>query len=312
MTRIWLVVNPASGSYDASVPARLAEAARQSGAELVGTTIFPDAPLPDAAALTAERIDILAVHTGDGTINAAMHAAAGNAAMHAAAGNAAMPAAAGPTTMHAAADWTGALLALPGGTMNLLARHLHDARDPAAILLAALDPAATARHVTMVAGVDADCTIDGLVGVFAGPTTAWGDVRETLRRYDFAGLVEAVPRAIEQTFSGAPVRLAGSTEDFPAIYIEPRNGHLRLMGFTADDAAALFEHGFAWLGGDFRDGPHEPLGEVDEVEIVSSAEIGLLVDGERGHTHAPLRLRAVPSPVRFIVTRAEAMVVHPL
>ncbi len=292
MTRIWLVVNPASGSYDASVPARLAEAARQCGAELVGTTIFPDAPLPDAAALTAQAIDILAVHTGDGTINAAMHAAA--------------------TTMHAAADWTGALLALPGGTMNLLARHLHDARDPAAILLAALDPAATARHVTMVAGVDADCTIDGLVGVFAGPTTAWGDVRETLRRYDFAGLVEAVPRAIEQTFSGAPVRLAGSTEDFPAIYIEPRNGQLRLMGFTADDAAALFEHGFAWLGGDFRDGPHEPLGEVDEVEIVSSAEIGLLVDGERGHTHAPLRLRAVPSPVRFIVTRAEAMVVHPL
>ncbi len=284
MTRIWLVVNPASGSYDASVPARLAEAARQGGAELVGTTHFPDTPLPDPAALSAERIDILAVHTGDGTINAAMHAVAG---------------------------WDGALLALPGGTMNLLARHLHDARDAAAILLAALDPAATARPVTMVGGVDADCTIDGLVGVFAGPTTAWGDVRETLRRLDFAGLVEAVPRAIEQTFSGAPVRLAGSSEDFPAIYIEPRNGQLRLMGFTADDAAALFEHGFAWLNGDFRDGPHEPLGMVDEVEIVSTGEIGLLVDGERGHSHSPLRLRAISSPVRFIVTRADALVVHP-
>lgn len=285
MTRIWLVVNPASGSYDASVPARLAEAAQQGGAELVGTTHFPEMPLPDVAALSADAIDILAVHTGDGTINAAMHAATG---------------------------WNGRFLALPGGTMNLLARTLHEASDPAAILLDALEPGTIARPVTMVAGVDADCTIDGLVGVFAGPTTAWGDVRETLRRYDFAGLVEAVPRAIEQTFSGAPVRLAGSDEEFPAIYIEPRNGHLRLMGFTADDAAALFEHGFAWLNGDFRDGPHEPLGEVEEVEIVSTEEIGLLVDGERGHSHAPLRLRAVRSPLRFIVTRPDALMVRPL
>lgn len=281
MTRIWLVVNPASGSYDATVPARLAEAARQGGGELVGTTNFPDEPLPTPDQLDADRVDILAVHTGDGTINAAMHAVAG---------------------------WSGALLPLPGGTMNLLARHIHADSDPATILLDALSPHAVRRPVTMVAGVDADCDIDGLVGVFAGPTTAWGDVRETLRRYDFVGLVEAVPRAIEETFNGAMVRLEGSDEEYPAIYIEPRGGTLRLLGFTADDAAQLFEHGFAWLGGDFRDGPHDPLGEMPAVTILSagSDDIGLLVDGERGHSHAPLRLRAVPSPVDFIVTRPDA------
>ena len=153
--------------------------------------------------------------------------------------------------------------------------------------------------------------VDGLVGVFAGPTTAWGDVRETLRRYDFAGLVEAVPRAIDETFNGAMVRLDGSDEEYPAIYIEPRNGTLRLLGFTADDAAQLFEHGFAWLNGDFRDGPHDPLGELREVTIVSAGkDIGLLVDGERGHSHAPLRLRAVLSPVNFIVTRPQATEAH--
>lgn len=275
MTRIWLVVNPASGSYDASVPARLSEAARQGGAEMAGVTEFPEEPLPTPAQLDAEGVSILAVHTGDGTINAAMHAVAG---------------------------WSGALLPLPGGTMNLLSRHIHIHDDPATILLDALSPQAERRRVTMVEGVGADCDVDGLVGVFAGPTTAWGDVRETLRRYDIAGLVAAVPKAIDATFNAAQVRVEGSTEDYPAIYIEPRDGKLRLMGFTADDAAQLFEHGFAWLGGDFRDGPHDPLGEVEEVTILGESEIGLLVDGERGHSHSPLTLRAGESPVEFITT----------
>ena len=280
MARIRLIVNPASGSHDADMPARLAEVAAQAGAAFAGVTALPDDPLPTPASLDAERVDILAIHAGDGTINAAMQAVAG---------------------------WGGAILALPGGTMNLLARHIHESRDPVEIFAAAMAPDSEARPVTMVEGVDADCAISGLVGVFAGPTTAWGDVRETLRRYDFAGLVEAVPRAIGQTFDGAPVRLSGHDEDYPAIYIEPVDGTLRLLGFLADDAAALFEHGFAWLGGDFRDGPHEELGTLGEVTIESaSAEIGLLVDGERGHSHSPLRLRAVPSPVAFIMTRSRA------
>jgi diacylglycerol kinase family enzyme len=283
MARIRLIVNPASGSHDADMPARLAELAAKAGAEFAGVTALPDDDLPGPTELDAEGVTILAVHAGDGTINAAMQAVAG---------------------------WGGALLALPGGTMNLLARHIHASRDPLEIVAAALAPGAEARPVTMVEGVDADCAISGLVGVFAGPTTAWGDVRETLRRYDIAGLVEAVPRAIGETFDGTPVRLAGHAEAYPAIYIEPVDGRLRLLGFLADDAAALFEHGFAWLGGDFRDGPHEELGTAREVTIESAeaggSDIGLLVDGERGHSHSPLRLRAVPSPVAFLMTRKRA------
>ncbi len=278
MTRIWLVVNPSSGSYDAALPDRLRVVAEQGGAEIVDVCSFPGASIPTPAELDSGRIDILAVHTGDGTINAAMHTVAG---------------------------WGGALLALPGGTMNLLSRHQHDARDAETILLDALQPGAVRRRITMVEGVEADVHIGGLVGVFAGPTTAWGDVRETLRRYDIAGLVSTVPRAIGETFNGAQVRLAGHAERYPAIYLEPRRGKLRVMGFTADDAAQLFEHGFAWLGGDFRDGPHDPLGDAETVTIVSDGgDIGLLVDGERGHTHSPLTLRAGRSRVDFIITRA--------
>lgn len=281
-TRIWLIVNPASGSYDPAIAATLGEAARQFGAEIVRTIAFPDEALPDATALDAAGVAMLAVHTGDGTISAAAAAVAG---------------------------WQGVVLVLPGGTMNLLSRHLHRASDAVEILVDALSADAVIRPVTMVEGVGSDVSINGLVGLFAGPTTAWGDVRETLRRYDFAGLVEAVPRAIGETFNGNPVRLAGSAEEYPAIYVEPVDGKLRLLGFTADDAAALFEHGFAWFNGDFRDGPHEMLGEASEVTIESAGEsdgeIGLLVDGERGHTASPLTLRAAASPVRFVLTLPE-------
>ncbi len=277
-TRLWLIVNPASGSYDPDIGDRLGVAAQQFGAEITHTIAFPQHPLPDAAALDAAGVAMLVVYTGDGTINAAVAAVAG---------------------------WTGVVLVLPGGTMNLLSRHIHRASDPVEIFVDALSPDAVARSVTMVEGVDSDVVINGLVGLFAGPTTAWGDVRETLRRYDFAGLVEAVPRAIGETFNGQPVRLAGHDEDYPAIYVEPVDGKLRLLGFTADDAAALFEHGFAWFNGDFRDGPHEMLGEASEIRIESSGEIGLLVDGERGHSHSPLNLRAAQSAVRFVVTLPE-------
>ncbi len=277
-TRIWLIVNPASGSHDPAIVPRLTEAASQFGGEISRTIAFPDEELPTPEVLDAAGVGILALHTGDGTINAATAAAAG---------------------------WGGRILVLPGGTMNLLSRHLHAASDTVGILCDALSPDAVARTVTMVEGIDSDVAIAGLVGVFAGPTTAWGDVRETLRRFDLAGLVEAVPRAIGETFNGTPVRLAGSEDAFPAIYIEPVGGRLRLLGFTADDAAALFEHGFAWLNGDFRNGPHDALGDAAEAVIACDGEIGLLVDGERGHTHAPLRLRAAQSPVRFIVTRGD-------
>lgn len=277
--RLWLIVNPASGSHDPLVADRLRVAAQQCGADIVRTIAFPDEPLPDATMLDAAGVTMLAVHSGDGTINAAANAAKG---------------------------WQGALLVLPGGTMNLLSRHLHRATDPVEILVDALSAEAVIRPVTMVEGVDSDVAIAGLVGLFAGPTTAWGDVRETLRRYDFAGLVEAVPRAIGETFNGTPVRLAGSEDSYPAIYVEPVGGRLRLLGFTADDAAALFEHGFAWLNGDFRDGPHDALGEAGEVTIESGGTIGLLVDGERGQGSCPLKLRAAQSPVRFVVTLPDA------
>lgn len=276
-------MNPASGSHDPALPTRLEAVAASHGATIIRTINFPDEPLPQPAELDAAGVAMLIVHTGDGTVNAAASTLAG---------------------------WRGAMLVLPGGTLNLLARRLHGDAAPEAILDAALSGSARPGPIPMIAGIDSATEIAALVGVFAGPTTAWGDVRETLRRRDLSGLAEAVPRALNQTFDGDQVRLDGASARYPAIYAEPFAAPdgpiLRLMGFRADGAGELFRHGFAWLGGDFRNGPHQSLGEREEAVILcDGADMGLLVDGERGHEGRRLVLRAVDSPVAFVATQAD-------
>ncbi len=273
---LWLIVNSASGSFDPDFVEDARAIAATQGAVLERVITIPDDSVPERAQLEAAKVDMLAIHTGDGTINSAVRAAG---------------------------SWGGEMLVLPGGTMNLLSRTLHGPASAQAILETALSGPTRHRSVTAIKGVDCDCEIYGLVGLFAGPTTAWGEVRETLRRFDIGGLIEAVPRAIDQTFGGDDVRLAGTEQHYPAIYVEPVDGRLRLLGFRAGFVSELFEHGWAWLNGDFRDGPHDALGHVSDVVIEGQAEeIGLLVDGERGHCHAPLNLRAETCPLRFIAT----------
>lgn len=276
-------MNPASGNHDAAHAGRLADVARDHGADLARTISFPDELLPSPSDLDSAGIDMLLVHTGDGTINAVAAALAG---------------------------WSGALLVLPGGTLNLLARRLHGDALAEDILIKVLTGPVRIAPVPMVAGIDSDTDIAALVGVIAGPTTAWGDVRETLRRRDIAGLATAVPRAVNATFGGNQVRLADGGNSYPAIYAEPfltdESPRLRLLGFLADGAGELFRHGFAWLGGDFRNGPHDLLGEAEQVRILCDGDaMGLLVDGERGHEGRQLSLRAVDSPVAFVATLTE-------
>lgn len=279
MNTIWLVVNPASGSFDAMIPGRLDAAAKAAGARIARTIAFPEHDLPSRSELEVAGVDTLVIHTGDGTINAAACRLAG---------------------------WNGALLVLPGGTMNLLARRLHDDADAYAIFDQAMAGRCERRHITVIEGVDTQVEVNAFVGIFAGPTTAWGEVRETLRRLDIAALARAVPKAINDTFTGTQVRIEGQAAHYPAIYIEPIDGGLRVMGFNAAGAGELFSHGFAWLGGDFRDGPHDPLGRWTAIGIDSDAgEIGLLVDGERGSTAAPFHLRAAQSGVMFLATSAQ-------
>lgn len=251
MRKTWLIVNIDSGSYDASACERIGAALAASGWPCDRIVRFPEDELPDRAMLESEGVDTLAIYTGDGTINSLAGAVEG---------------------------WGGSLLALPGGTLNLLSKKLHGDR-PFEAIIADLDRAVTVRPpVIRGAGVTA------LVGIILGPTTAWGEVRENARHFDVPGLVETVPAAISETFGDDGVNVSGSQVSYPALNLTPLDGRVFVQGFLADNAAQLLSHGFAWLGGDFRDGPHDDLGRYDSVVVEGRGDIGMLYDGERGET----------------------------
>ena len=67
---IWLVANAASGSNsDAALDDLMARLAA-TGREPARVVRFPDDPLPARADLDREGVAMLAVFTGDGTVNA--------------------------------------------------------------------------------------------------------------------------------------------------------------------------------------------------------------------------------------------------
>jgi hypothetical protein len=110
MNRLWLVTNPASGSTSSILTVSIEAAVRECGCIFAGRTGFPEEALPTAGKLEDAAVDTLVLFEGDGTINA---------------------------TLGALGAWRESFLILPGGTMNLLAKALHDTLDPVAIVKAA-------------------------------------------------------------------------------------------------------------------------------------------------------------------------------
>ena len=143
--KVWLVHNQSSGSNDEAALGALRDAIGIAGLERVGETCFPRDDAPTPAQLDAAGADTLAIFGGDGTISSVVAGVAG---------------------------WSGAVLPLPGGTMNMLARRLHgDATAPEIVnrlqngVSELVRPTVLrSRHGT------------GLTGALAGPGTAWADV----------------------------------------------------------------------------------------------------------------------------------------
>ena len=98
---VWLVSNASSGSNDDAALAALEDGCGRHGFHVAQRTVFPEQDLPTPAVLDAAGIDRVAVFAGDGTIN---------------------------TLIAGLAGWSGAVLVLPGGTMNLLYHRVHGDR----------------------------------------------------------------------------------------------------------------------------------------------------------------------------------------
>jgi len=266
-----LVCNLRSGSSDEALAERLAEMCHAAGAPLALTVTLPGGELPTATILAEQGIDLLLVLSGDGTLNAA----AGNLE-----------------------TWDGAMLPLPGGTLNLFHKTLHGDRSPEEILNDALAGKARRVHPPTIL-CDAG---RAYIGVIAGPTTAWAEVREQFRSLSLTGLAETIPDAIDATLHGDGVQIRGSHQSFQAINLTPEADRIVAEGLITDSAGSILRHGIAWLGGDFREGPSVDLSERRAVVIEGSGTIGLLLDGEPAELPSGATYRLKASPLAFLAT----------
>lgn len=251
---LWLIVNRASGSNSDAAVRELAGAFAAAG--LAPATIRDVADgLPARAELEAAGVGVLAVFTGDGTINSVATALEG---------------------------WGGALLPLPGGTANLLARALHGEQAAPAIAAAARRLAPVRRPGVRWSGGTA------LAEVLAGPGAHWGEVREGLRDGAVGELAGTAVAAIRESLAGPMVGLVepalGHAEGYAGLLLTPDAHGLVVAGYRADGAGEVLAHGMALLRRNFREGPHDALGRHPAVRCRSAdgtTGIALLVDGER-------------------------------
>ena len=283
MKRTLLIINTSSGSVGTVDYEELVMAFRTAGFSIDNIVELPDDELPERADVEKMAVDVVATLSGDGTVAGVCEKLSG---------------------------WSGALLVLPGGTMNLLSRRLYGEQTVGSLLELLGGAEHSVERVSVVNTPQAEV----FTGLIAGPSTRWGEVRESIRNLDLAEVVEKVPEAWAATTTSESVRIEGMEGGYPAIFVEPLdNGNLGVSAFRADGVGDMLSHGIAWLRRDFRDGPHDDLGEMRAVNIIdeSDAEIGLLLDGEQATGKSPFHCVAGQSSLKFIKVRQPQGQVYP-
>lgn len=276
MRQFCLIVNARSGNYDPDLAERVAATANANGWTLARVLDVCEGGLPDRASLQRDGIDWVMNHTGDGTLNSLATQLEG---------------------------WDGAVVVLPGGTMNFVAKSLHGEATVDEIVdrVFAGSPRLTRLPVVKLEDRVSFC------GVIAGPTAAWGDVREALRERNVAAVVEQAQAALQETFNGErPVVLDASKEiiedDAPSLFVEPHADGLHVSSFTAQTLGDLAKQGLAWIARDFRNGPHEELGIEQLVELHADGGVSLLVDGEKTDGGTDVRMTPAMFDLNFVAT----------
>lgn len=277
----WLVTNAASGSNNEAAIAALERCCGGHGFDVVRKTAFPEEELPSPAALDAAGVDRVAVFTGDGTVNSLLTGLEG---------------------------WRGAVLVLPGGTMNLLYHRLHGERTMEETIAAVAAGEAALRRP----GVIRCDWGTGYAGMLAGPGTSWGRVREAMREADVIEVASGAVEAIEETLAGDMIAcvepLLGKPEGYPLISLVPRDGGMEIEAYHAESAAEYVEHTWALLRRNFREGPHDVLGNARTVRLASTQgnPFGLLIDGEHAEGAAEVEFTLAACEVDLLATERDA------
>ena len=247
---LWLVTNAASGSNDEDALAALKQSFTAAGIAIVRIVNFPDDDLPTAQELDQAGSPLVAVFAGDGTINALV------------------------TSLY---GWGGAILILPGGTMNLLAKELHGTADPAAIIHAAHEHGEIVALPFVEAGQHR-----ALVGLILGPATSWVHARELVRSGKLRGLVRALRHGIRRTFSRG-IRLEGVPgldHHAQAVFVRPGKERLDIAAVDARDFRSIAALGWEWLTGDWVAARAVTQVFAERFRIGSRKPVLALFDGE--------------------------------
>lgn len=273
----WLIVNASSGSNSPAALDELRQCLCDHAIAVQRTIEFPDDELPTPGQLDEAKVPLAIVYTGDGTLNAAIGALEG---------------------------WSGAVLVLPGGTMNLLSKRLHGDRQTAQILSAVAQGGAL-RTCPKLIHCDGG---DALAGLLAGPGTRWSNVREAMRQFDVAGIMEGAVEALAEVSGDALVRAAapllGRREGYPLIEMTPGEHGIQLDGFHAETAGEYAAQTWALLRRSFREGPHDRLGVVEaiDVETVDGSPLEILIDGEPATLPKRATFTVAPCGVDLLAT----------
>jgi len=275
--RLWLVNNTSSGSNDDAALAALEKCCGEHGFRVAHRTVFPAQELPAPAMLDAAGIDTVVVFAGDGTVNSLIAALTG---------------------------WGGAVLVLPGGTMNLLYHRLHGEQALEEVVAAVATGKANRRRP----GVIRSRHGDAYAGVLAGPGTSWGRVREAMREYAVVELAAETVKAIQETLTGEMIACVepklGRPEGYPLVNLTPHDRGIEVEGYLSTTPGEYLEQAWALLKRNFREGPHDILGVANEVRLVSTQgnAFGLLIDGEQAECGAEEVFRLASCEVDLLAT----------
>jgi len=275
--RLWLVNNTSSGSNDDAALAALEKCCGEHGFRIAHRTVFPAQELPAPAMLDAAGIDTVVVFAGDGTVNSLIAALTG---------------------------WGGAVLVLPGGTMNLLYHRLHGEQALEEVVAAVATGKANRRRP----GVIRSRHGDAYAGVLAGPGTSWGRVREAMREYAVVELAAESVKAIQETLTGEMIACVepklGRPEGYPLVNLTPHDRGIEVEGYLSTTPGEYLEQAWALLKRNFREGPHDILGVANEVRLVSTQgnAFGLLIDGEQAECGAEEVFRLASCEVDLLAT----------
>lgn len=276
----WLVHNDASGSNDSEALEQMSSSCTDCGLRVAYRSCFPADDLPTPAMLDAGGIDLVAIFAGDGTVNAALQALAG---------------------------WGGQVLVLPGGTMNLLYHRLFGDMDLEDVLRLAGKGDLRVRRP----GIIRSDLGDAYAGLLAGPGTSWNDVREAMRNTDVLAMATESREAFLRTLQDEPLRCAkpplGRAEGYPLLLLEPHDETIALYAYHAETTAEFVDQLLALAKHDFRQGPHDHIGEADELMLASvgAEKFGVLLDGEPAEAAGPTQFRLATCEVDLLAKPAD-------